>query len=192
LPLTIKGGIMPRIYSKAFPTLIVVLVVLFLSGCGQQAEPVVEKEKPAAEYLAVKAGDEVIAPFFDEHEFSGKWAPAKIITPASDETNGKYEVQFLMGTPDLEKGEKRFVKDIICKMHPAKKEDLKVGMIVITTGSNEEDPTAAEMSTWQKAVISDIKDDAIEVEFFHQYPEESAYKEERFMHNVFIVDESKL
>lgn len=182
---------MPKFYLKALPVLAVVISALLLSGCGQQAEPVVEKEKPSTTYPAVKAGDEVIAPFFDEHEFSGKWAPAKIVTPASDETEGKYEVEFLMGTPDIEKGEKRFVKDIICKMHPAKKEDLKVGMIVITTGNNEEDPTAAEMSIWQKAVVSDIKDDGIEVEFFHQYPEESAYKDERFMHNVFIIEEPK-
>jgi uncharacterized lipoprotein NlpE involved in copper resistance len=182
---------MRKTFFNVLPLIAAVAFILFLFGCGQQAEPVVEKEEPTTKYLQVKAGDEVIAPFFDEHEFSGKWAPAKIVTPASDETKGKYEVEFLMGTPDLEKGEKRFVKDIIVKTLPAKKQDLKVGMIVFVTGGNEEDPTAAEMSTWQKAVISDIKDDAIEVEFFHQYPEESAYKEERFMHNVFIIDEPK-
>jgi uncharacterized lipoprotein NlpE involved in copper resistance len=176
---------------KVLAVFAAILAMLVISGCGEKAEPVVEKEEPATTYLAVKAGDEVFAPFFDEHEFSGKWAPAKIITPASDETGGKYEVEFLMGTPDLKKGEKRSVKDIICTMHPAKKADLKVGTIVFTTGSNEEDPTAAEMCTWKKAVVSAIKDDGIEVEFFHQYPEESAYKEERFMHNVFIIDEPK-
>jgi hypothetical protein len=183
---------MPRSSLKVLPVLMVVLVVLFLSGCGEKAEPVVEKEKPATEYLEVKAGDEVLAPFFDEHAFSGNWAPAKIVTPASDKTKGKYEVEFLMGTPDLEKGEKRFVKDIICKTHPAKKQNLKVGMIVITPGDNLEDPSETEMCTWRKAVVSDIRDDAIEVEFFHVYKEESAGKEERFMHNIFVIDEPKL
>jgi hypothetical protein len=170
----------------------VVLVVLIFSGCGQEAAPVVEKDTPSAMYLEVKAGDEVLAPFFDEHEFSGKWAPAKIVTPASDETKGEYEVEFLMGTPDLGKGEKRFVKTIIIKTHPAKKENLKVGMFVITTGDNPEDLVETEMCVWNRAVISDIKADGVEVEFFHSYPDDPAYKEERFMHNIFIIDEPKM
>lgn len=183
---------MKRNIYMVLPVILVMLAALFLSGCGQQAEPVVEKEKPAKEYLAVKVGDEVLAPFFDEHEFSGKWAPAKIITPASDETKGKYEVEFLMGTPDLGKGEKRFVKDIIIKTYPVKKANLKVGMFVITTGDNPEDLAETEMCVWNKAVISDIKNDCVEVEFFHSYPDDPAYKEDRFFHNIFIADKPKL
>lgn len=169
---------MPRNLYKVLPVILVMLAALFLSGCGQQAEPVVEKEKPAKEYLPVKVDDEVLAPFFDEHVFSGKWALAKIVTPASAETKGEYEVEFMIGTPDLGEGEKRFVKDVIWKSHPAKKDELKVGMIVITTGDNSEDPSEARTDIWRKAVISDIKQNAIEVEFFHEYPEDPAEKEE--------------
>ena len=178
---------------KVLPIILVMLVALFLSGCVEKKEPV--KDKPVKEsttkYLLVKVGDEVLAPFFDEHEFSGRWAPAKIVTPASDETKGKYEVEFLMGTPDLGKGEKRFVKDIIVKTHPAKKNELKVGLFVITTGDNPEDLAGTEMCVWNKAVISDIKDDGVEVEFFHSYPDDPAYKEVRFPHNIFIIDVPK-
>lgn len=182
---------MPRTLYKVLPVILVMLAALFLSGCGQQAEPVVEKEKPATEYLPVKVDDEVLAPFFDVHMFSGKWALAKIVTPASDETKGEYEVEFMIGTPDLGKGEKRFVKDVIWKSHPAKKDELKVGMIVITTTSNSEDASEARTDTWSKAVISEIKHNVIEVEFFHDYKEESAGKEDWLLHNVYIIDEPK-
>jgi hypothetical protein len=181
-------------YSKSFwtlPLIMGVLAAMVFSGCGKKAEPVVETEQPGTKYRQVKIDDEVLAPFFDEHEFSGRWAPAKIVTPASDKTKGEYEVEFLMTTPDLEQGEKRFVKDIICKTHAASKDELKIGATIITPGDNLEDPEETKMCTWQKAVITKIGDAVIEVEFFHVYREESAGKAERYLHNIYIIDEPR-
>jgi hypothetical protein len=168
-----------------------VFATLLFYGCGKKSEPVVEPEQPGMQYLNVQVGDQVLAPFFDEHEFSGRWAPAKIVTPASDKTKGEYEVEFLMTTPDLEQGEKRFVKDIICKTHAASKDELKIGATIITPGDNLEDPEETKMCTWQKAVITKIGDAVIEVEFFHVYREESAGKAERYLHNIYIIDEPR-
>ena len=179
-------------YSKILPFVLMVILTLSFTGCGKKEEKAAASEKPTQEgtkeTLQVKPGDEVLAPFFDAHMFSGKWAPAKIVTPASDETKSEYEVEFMIGTPDLEEGEKRFVKDVVWKSHPAKKDELKIGMIVITTGDNPEDPSEAWTDTWRKAVISDIKHNAIEVEFFNDYKKDSDGKEERFLHNVYIID----
>ena len=68
---------------KVLPIVLVMLLVLSFTGCGEKSEPAVEKEKPVKEptkeVLSVKPGDEVLAPFFDAHMFSGKWALAKIV-----------------------------------------------------------------------------------------------------------------
>jgi hypothetical protein len=181
-------------YSKSFwtlPLIMGVLAAMVFSGCGKKAEPVVETEQPGTKYRQVKIDDEVLAPFFDEHAFSGKWAPAKIVTPAGDKTNGEYEVEFLMTTPDLEKGEKRFVKDIICKTHAAAKSELKIGAIIITPGDNLEDPAETKMCTWQRAVVTRIGEDVVEIEFYWEYLKESAGKDERYLHNIFIIDEPR-
>lgn len=178
---------MHRIFRLAWPLVLAVA----LSACDKKAEPVVEAEQPTSPYLQVQPGEQVLAPFFDEHAFSGKWAPATIVAPASDESKGAYEVEFLMGTPDLEKGEKRLVKDVVRRTHPAQKDELKIGATVLTTGENPEDPEETKMCTWRKAVVTRMGDDTVEVEFFHVYKTESAGTDERFLHNVFIIDEAK-
>lgn len=181
---------------KVLPMALVMLLVLSFTGCGEKSEPAVEKEKPGKEptkeVLSVKPGDEVLAPFFDVDMFSAKWALAKIATPASEKTKGKYEVQFLIGTPDLGEGEKRWVKDIVWKSHPTKKEELKVGMIIIAAGNNSEDPSEARTDTWRKGVISSLDElhkNLAEVEFYHNLKEEPFDKEKMYLHNIYIIDE---
>ena len=186
---------MQKHLNKVLPIVLVMLMVLVFSGCGEKGEEVVKKEEiskeVSKEFLQVKPGDEILAPYFDVEMFSAKWALAKIATPASEETKGKYEVEFLIGTPDLGKGDKRLVKDIVWKSHPAKNDELKVGMIIITTTSDSEDESEARTDTWRKGIISglgELDKNLVEVEFFHDLKEEPYTKENRFLHNIYIID----
>lgn len=190
---------MPKHLKKALSIVLVMLMVLVFSGCGEKGEEVVKKEEVPKEVLKkllkVKPGDEVLAPFFDVEMFSAKWALAKIATPASEETKGEYEVEFLIGTPDLGKGDKRLVKDIVWKSHPAKKDELKVGMIIITTTGDSEDESEARTDTWRKGIISSLGEldkNLVEVEFYYNLKEEPYTKENRYLHNIYIIDEPKL
>ena len=80
---------------------------------------------------------------------------------------------------------------VLVASHAASKDELKIGATIITPGDNLEDPAETKMCTWQKAVVSKIGDAVIEVEFFHVYKEESAGKDDRYLHNIFIIDEPK-
>ncbi|MEM5948901.1 hypothetical protein WKV44_10150, partial [Spirochaetia bacterium 38H-sp] len=72
----------------------------------------------------------------------------------SDETKGEYQVVSLVGTSDVAEGTKIWTKDVILKSHPAKKEELQVGMVVLYTGGdivkNDEE---LKSSTWRRGVL---------------------------------------
>ena len=189
---------MPKYLKKALPIVLVILMVLVFSGCGEKTEePAKEEETPeevSKEAPKVIAGMEVLAPFFDVEMFSAKWAFARIVTPASEKTKDEYEVKFLIGTPDLEQGEKQWTKDIIIKSHMAKKDELKVGMVIITTTGNSESAAEAITDTWSKGVISSIDEldkNISEVAFYHNLKEEPYSKENRYLHNIYIIDVPK-
>ena len=111
--------------------LLIIVIVLTLISCNTIKEQlkipeVVQKSEPK--------GNEYLARFIWEDFYEATFFPAKILTEASDKTKGEYEVMSLAGSPDVSEGETIWTKDVILKSHPAKEEELKIGIVVLYTG----------------------------------------------------------
>lgn len=82
-----------------------------------------------------KPEGDIWACFFDCGNFGAQWGQAKILTMASDATNGEYEVEFKYNTHATAPGSKKWTKHVILKWHRvADISELKPGMVVLSGG----------------------------------------------------------
>lgn len=148
---------MNRILRSSLPIFMAALLILAITNCGADKEEVKvpesvpETEPTVADYLGEGV---VLARFIWEDFFEATFFPANILTEANDETKGEYEVVSLAGSPDVTKGAKKWTKDVILKSHPAEKEELKVGIVVLYTGGEvAKDDEGLRYSRWSRGVI---------------------------------------
>ncbi len=96
----------------------------------------------------------VLAAFYAEDGgFSEtRYYPAEIITSASDETKGEYQVVTHVGDFDVATGDKNWTDKVILESHPADKEELKEGMIVLYTNKPKEE--GLEVARWHRGVVA--------------------------------------
>lgn len=103
---------------------------------------------------AIKPGDIVWACFSDCNSFRSQWGQAKIVTMATEATNGEYEVQWLYNTHATATGSKKWVKNVILKWHRAKIDELKPGMVVLCGADNISYPgVVKEVFAYKNAVV---------------------------------------
>ncbi len=151
---------MNRILRSSLPIFMAALLILAITNCGADKEEVKvpesvpETEPAVADYLGegvVLAG----AIWEDDGFYSATIFPAKIITQASVAGKGEYEVMLLSGSPDVTKGSKHWTKNVILKSHPAKKDELKSGMVILYTGGDpcKEDWEELKVARWSTGVI---------------------------------------
>jgi len=149
---------MARKFKSALPLLMVLLMTIF--GCGTVKElvkitDVVPKIAPKGDDYLGK--DVVLAGVLweDDGFYSAKIIPVKIITQASVVSKGEYQVMLLTGSPDTTEGSKHWTKNVILKSHPAKKDELKLGMVILYTGGDpcKEDWEELKGASWGTGVI---------------------------------------
>jgi len=104
----------------------------------------------------------------DEGFYSATLFPAKILTQASDKTKGEYEVISLVGSLDVAEGAKHWTKNVILKSHPAKKDEIKPGMVVLYMGGDpcKEDLEELKRAKWETGVIlntDELYKDVVEI-----------------------------
>jgi len=151
---------MEKLFRSALPMLMVGLFVLAINGCGTVKKYVEVPVKVPK--ITPKGGDYlekgvVLAGVLWESDgfYSAKITPVKIITQASVASKGEYEVMLLTGSPDITKGAKHWTKNVILKSHPAKKDELKPGMVILYTGGDpcKEDWEELKGASWGTGVI---------------------------------------
>jgi hypothetical protein len=151
---------MKRTFKSLSPILIVVVLVLVVVGCSTVKEHV--KMPVDVSKLTPKDGDYlgkgvVLAGVLWETDgfYSAKITPVKIITQATVASKGEYEVMLLTGSPDITKGSKHWTKNVILKSHPAKKDELKPGMVILYTGGDpcKENWEELKGASWGTGVI---------------------------------------
>ena len=151
---------MKRLFRSSLPIFMAALLILAITNCGADKEEAkapesVPETKPAvADYFGegvVLAG----AIWEDDGLYSATIFPVNIITQASEKTKGEYEVMLLSGSPDVTKGSKHWTKNVILKSHPAKKDELKPGMVILYTGGDpyKEDWEELKGARWLTGVI---------------------------------------
>jgi hypothetical protein len=145
------------------PLMTLVLALLVPAGCGTVKQyvdvPVMAPEvkpaqtiKNAGDYLGK---DVVLARFMWEDFYEAQFFPARIITAASESTEGEYEVESLAGSPDVGLRDRIWTKDVIHGSHPGKEEELKAGMVVLYTGDEDQPLNEEELKVarWSRGVI---------------------------------------
>ncbi len=102
--------------------------------------------------------DIVLASFYMENGgFSeARYYPARILTPAGNDTNGEYEVISMVGDFDVAEGETHWTKNVIENSYPAKTDELELEMIVLFTQEKNQD--RLENARWNRGVISSLDD----------------------------------
>jgi hypothetical protein len=125
-----------------------VAALFIISGCGKgdkeaakapEAKTPTETVEPATkveDYL----GENVVLAASQEYQddwWVADFHPAEIITQASAETKGEYQVIAVRGSGATPKGAKYWSRHLVFKSHPAKKDELKPGMVVLFTHSTE-------------------------------------------------------
>ncbi len=146
-------------------------------GMDVKKETVASLDKKDKDYLLP---GQIIACYFDCHLFAGEWGVAKLVTPASDKTRGRYEVEWLHNSHATAPGKKSWTGQVITKSHPAAKEELKTGMVVVYGAANK----------MNRGVIKNIVPgkDRVVIEWFHA-PREKIYTSEVDIKAVRIIDE---
>jgi hypothetical protein len=179
---------MQRKLFKAL-TLVLMILVLLLWGCAEKEKPAAEKpeKEPAKEAFEVNVGDEVLAAYLWEDSFYGtEFFPAKVVTKASGETKGEYEVELKYENQMV----KHWTKNIVFKSHPAKKEELKVGMVVLYTGGDDQ-PRSEETlkyAKWGRGVI--LSTDELHKDIAELQGGEYKRKYKRHLTAIRIIDEA--
>lgn len=146
---------------KSVKILIAVTVIsLAFSNCssaGKSTERISESANHSEKTSDYFGKDVVFAAFtFEDGGFSETaYYPSKIISPANEGTKFEYQVTSLIQSTDVEKGATKWTKNIVLKSHPAAKEELKEGMIVLyvhdTTPRSKED--LKNHSIWNRGVV---------------------------------------
>jgi hypothetical protein len=156
---------MKRNFLKVLPLSLVVLMVLFCSGCGEKEQPVEKEEetakKESIEQIKVKEGNVVLAARDKGDWYTTGFHKAKIIGLPSDVTENKYKVNAPVGSGVVAKGSEWTTSEIIFKFHPAQKSEIKEGMVVLSPFDVHSKPIESEKFpklTWFRArVISTDK-----------------------------------
>lgn len=151
---------MKRLFKGTLSLFMVGLLVLVVISCGTVKEHVkvpVDVSKPAPKGDDYFGKGVVLAGVLweDDGFYSAKITPVKIITQASVASKGEYEVILLTGSPDITEGSKHWTKNVILKSHPAKKDELKSGMVILYTGGDpcKEDWEELKGASWGTGVI---------------------------------------
>lgn len=102
---------------------------------------------------------DVLACYFDCHLFSAQFGRARLITPASDATRGKSEVEWLHNSHATERGKKGWVKTLVTKYHTPQTAELVPGMVVLYGASN----------SMSRGVVRDVlaSKNRVVIEWFH-------------------------
>jgi len=146
-----------KLKKSLFMLIIIILTVFSCSTIKEQIKlpEAAQKIKPKENDYLEK--DVVLARFIWEDFYEASFFPAKILTEASEKTKDEYEVVSLTGSPDVSEGATIWTKDVILESHPAKEEELKVGIVILYTGDetakNDED---LKNSRWNRGVILNI------------------------------------
>ena len=82
--------------------------------------------------------------------------PARLLQEADETTKGEYKVQSLKGSSDVAEGQTHWTKYVVFKSHPARKEDIKKGMIVLGVfDSNAREKDDLKRAIWNRLVVLD-------------------------------------
>lgn len=165
---------------------VVVAALLLFAGCGRSTkEPEIGRTESVPAVAAEDYLDEgvVLAAFLWEEGFSGAlFLPAKILTQASEKNEGHYEVQAVVGSPDVSPGQKHMTVNVILKSHPAQKEELEEGQVVLYTG-DETARTGEELraARWHRGLMLSAPEpgnDLVEIGYYYNLEEkpEKIYK----------------
>lgn len=95
----------------------------------------------------------VLAAFYGEDSgySETRYYPAKIVTKASAQTKGEYQVRTLIGDFDVGKGDKNWTKNVILQSHPAQKDEIKKGMKVLYTNKPADEGLAG--ASWHRGIV---------------------------------------
>lgn len=187
---------MKKVKAKFSLVLMLILMVIVASGCASSVEKIAQavKETTGADYLGE---DVVLAAFYmEDGGFSEtRYYPAKILTPATEETNGEYQVVSLIGDFDVAKEEKHWTDNVILESHPAEKEELKKGMIVLFTGKPAKE--GLDQARWNRGIISstdELYKDMVQIDFVWHLdaPSESDREKNVPVENIRIIDETSV
>ncbi len=139
---------------------VIVFMMLAFLFAGCSATKNITSNVPQVIKTKVSSGDylddgTVLAAFmWEDGGYSEmQFYPAKVLTPASDETKGEAQVQSLRGSPDVSNGEKHWTKNVIYKSHPAKKDELKKGMVILYCGTYEYSRDELKKEIWRRGVV---------------------------------------
>ncbi|MCK4233167.1 hypothetical protein KAX75_01960 [candidate division WOR-3 bacterium] len=154
---------MKRVFRSSLPMLIAALLILAITNCGADKEEAkapesVPETEPAVTVVDYLGEGVVLAAYTFEDDFFGTcFYPAKIITEPSEKTKGEYQVMGITGTHDVAEGQKQWTKNVVLKSHPAKKDELKPGMVVLYTGVGSAPTPAPDgelpYNRWRRAYI---------------------------------------
>lgn len=188
---------MKRLFRSSLPIFMAALLILAITNCGADKEEAkapesVPETKPAvADYLG--EGVVLAAYQFEDNFFGACFYPAKIITEPSEKTKGEYQVMGITGTHDVAEGQKHWTKNVILKSHPAKKDELKPGMVVLYTGVGSSPTPAPDeelpYNRWRRAYI--LKTDELHKGIVQaKLPE--GYSGPVHIRNIRVCDEPKM
>ncbi|TYB31123.1 MAG: hypothetical protein FXF47_05660 [Candidatus Mcinerneyibacterium aminivorans] len=136
---------------------LVIITAFFIAvatGCTATVER--KSEKPISVSTDYLDESVVLAAFYmEDGGFSEtRYYPANILSSAGEETNGEYEVVSLVGDFDVAKGDTHWTENVIVESHPAKKNELEEGMVVLFTRSEN---NLAE-ARWNRGIISSTEE----------------------------------
>lgn len=164
---------MKRSLKISLPIFMAALLILAITNCGADKEEAkapesVPEMKPAvADYLEK---DVVLAGVIweDDGFYSATIFPVRIITQANVASKGEYEVMVLSGLVNVKKDSKHWTKNVILKSHPAKKDELKPGMVILYTGGDpcKEDREELKVAKWLTGVVlnmDELSEDIVEL-----------------------------
>lgn len=143
-----------KIVSLKFVASISILVAIGCSAANKKVQANIQVREVSTKEQDYLGDGVVLGRFLWTDFYEAQFYPAKIITPASEETKGEYQLEAIVGSPDIAVGAKVWTKDVILKSHPAKKDELQVGMVVLI-GGGENQCSYNELKTakWRRAVV---------------------------------------
>ncbi len=120
--------------------------------------------------------------------------PARVLQQASKDTKNETKVESMLGTSDVAKGATMWTPLVVFKSHPAKKDEIKKGMLVMAVlGSNPETPEELKHSTWNRVLIIDTDEmykNNVKIRYFWTWGknDESDRTREIPLTNIRVID----